>query len=309
MRRARWVVVLLIVLGTIAALPFVLPNYRVAFLQIMFMNVALASSWNIIAGYTGYVSFGHAAFFGVGAYTAALLIIRLGAHWVLAAVVGGLVAAAVALPLGFILLRLRGPYFAISMLGLAAAFEVVANTWFDVTRGGAGLNLPPTLNLVQVYFAMAIVMLVVVGLSYTIITSRYGLRLFAIRDDEQAAEVLGINTTVHKVSAFVLSAFFPGVLGGFYAWSLAYIDPNSVFRPILSIGMVIMAMFGGIGTVLGPILGGVLLTAISEGFWSRLPEFHRAAYGALIVVVVLFMPGGIVNVVRTRGWVPRTWRI
>jgi len=297
------------VLGTIAILPFVLPNYRIVFLQIMFMNVALASSWNIIAGYTGYVSFGHAAFFGLGAYTAALLIMRLGVHWPVAAIAGGVVAALVALPLGYILLRLRGPYFAISMLGLAAAFEVIANSWFDLTRGGAGLNLPPTLNLVQVYFAMAIAMLLVVGLSYRIVTSRYGLRLFAIRDDEQEAEVLGINTTLHKVSAFVLSAFFPGVLGGLYAWSLAYIDPNSVFRPILSISMVIMAMFGGIGTVIGPILGGVLLTAISEGLWSRLPLFHQAAYGALIVLVVLFMPGGIVNLFRSRGWVPRAWRI
>src|SRR5207249_7167403 len=254
----------------------------------------------------GYVSFGHAAFFGLGAYTASLLILKLDAHWLLASLAGGLLSALVALPLGLILLRLRGPYFAIAMLGLAAAFEVIANSWVNMTRGGAGLNLPPTLHLVQIYFAMGLAMLIVIGLSYRIITSRYGLRLFAIRDDEQAAEVLGINTTLHKVSAFVLSAFFPGLLGGFYAWSLAYIDPNSVFRPILSIGMVIMTMFGGIGTVAGPILGGVLLTVISEGLWSRLPVFHQAAYGALIVGVVLFLPGGIMNVARSRGWLRRT---
>lgn len=300
---------LAVALGLLAALPLVLPNYRTAFLVTTFMYVTLASSWNIIAGYTGYVSFGHAAFFGLGAYTAALLMLRLGAHWLLAALAGGAVAALIALPLGFILLRLRGPYFAISMLGLSAAFEVVANSWVSLTRGGAGLNLPPTLNLVQVYFAMGLAMVIVIGLSYRIATSRYGLRLFAIRDDEQAAEVLGISTTLHKVSAFVLSAFFPGVVGGFYAWNLAYIDPNSVFRPILSIGMVIMTMFGGIGTVAGPVVGGVLLTVMAEAFWARLPEFHRAGYGALIVIVVLFMPGGITNVLRARGWVPRGWRI
>jgi branched-chain amino acid transport system permease protein len=298
-----------VLLAVLAYLPWMLPNYRVAFLQIAFMNVVLASSWNIIAGYAGYASFGHAAFFGLGAYTAALLMLKLGVHWLVAAIAGGLLAALLAAPLGFILLRLRGPYFAISMLGLAAAFEVVANSWVTLTRGGAGLNLPPTLNLTQVYFAMGIAMVIVVSVSYRIATSRYGLRLFAIRDDEQAAEVLGINTTLHKVSAFVLSAFFPGVVGGFYAWALAYIDPNSVFRPILSIGMVIMAMFGGIGTVLGPIVGALLLTTISEGLWSRFPVFHQAAYGALIIVVVLFMPGGIVNLARTRGWVPRGWRI
>lgn len=308
MKLAVWASVIAVLL-VLAVLPFILPNYRTAFLLLTFMYVTLASSWNVIAGYTGYVSFGHAAFFGLGAYTAALLILKLGTHWLLASVAGGVVAALVAVPLGFILLRLRGPYFAIAMLGLSAAFEVVANSWVSLTRGGAGLNLPPALNLVQVYFAMGIAMAAVIGLSYRIVTSRYGLRLFAIRDDEQAAEVLGINTTLHKVSAFVVSAFFPGLVGGFYAWNLAYIDPNSVFRPILSIGMVIMTMFGGIGTVAGPVLGGVLLTVISEGLWSRLPEFHRAAYGVLIVVVVLSMPGGIMNLLRKRGVVPQSWRL
>jgi branched-chain amino acid transport system permease protein len=294
MRIAVWVG-LGVVLAVLAVLPFVLPNYRIAFLLLTFMYVTLASSWNILAGYTGYASFGHAAFFGLGAYTAALLITRLQVHWLLASLTGGLVAALLALPLGFILLRLRGPYFAISMLGLAAALEVIANSWVTLTRGGAGLNLPPALNLVQVYFAMGIAMVAVIALSYRIITSRYGLRLFALRDDEQAAEMLGIDTTLHKVSAFVISAFFPGVAGGFYAWNLAYIDPTSVFRPILSIGMVIMTMFGGIGTVAGPVIGAVLLTVLSEGLWARLPEFHRAAYGALIILVVLFVPGGIMG--------------
>src|SRR5207247_834414 len=124
--RVRVWVALGVSLAILALLPFVLPNYRVAFLQATFMNVALASSWNIIAGYTGYVSFGHAAFFGVGAYTASLLILRLGAHWLLAALVGGLLAAIIALPLGFILLRLRGPYFASAMLCVPASLGGIA---------------------------------------------------------------------------------------------------------------------------------------------------------------------------------------
>ena len=304
----RWGV-LGLVLAVLAILPFVLPNYRTALLLLTFMYITLASSWNIMAGYTGYVSFGHAAFFGLGAYTAALLIIRLGVPWVAAAFAGALVAALLALPLGFILLRLRGPYFTISMLGLAAALEVGANTWVALTRGGAGLNLPPAISLVQVYFAMGLAMLAVVALSYRIITSRYGLRLVAIREDEQAAEAMGINTTAHKVSAFVISAFFPGLVGGFYAWHLSYIDPNSVFRPILSVGMVIMTMFGGIGTVTGPVLGGALLSLFAEAFWARLPELHRGVYGALIVVVVLLLPGGIMNLLKSRGILPQNWRL
>jgi branched-chain amino acid transport system permease protein len=292
----------------LAVAPLALPNYRTTFLLLTFMYVTLASSWNIVSGYTGYVSFGHAAFFGLGAYTAALLMLRLGAHWLLASLAGAALATALAIPLGFILLRLRGPYFAISMLGLSAAFEVVANSWVTLTRGGAGLNLPPSLNLFQVYYAMGLSMLAVVLVSAWIITSRYGLRLLAIREDEGAAEAMGINTTAHKVSAFAISAFFPGLVGGFYAWHLAYIDPNSVFRPILSIGMVIMTMFGGIGTVSGPILGGFLLSLVAETFWAKLPELHRGVYGLLIVVVVLFMPGGIMNLLRSRGLLPRNWR-
>jgi len=195
------------------------------------------------------------------------------------------------------------------MLGFAAALEVSAGSWDAVTGGGKGINLPPSLNSIQVYFAMAVAMLLVIGLSYRILRSKYGLRLMAIREDEEAAEAMGINTTAHKVSAFVLSAFFPGVLGGIYAWHLAYIDPNSVFRPIISIGMVIMAMFGGVGTVIGPVIGGLLLTIVSETMWARFTEVHRGVYGLLIIVVVLLMPGGIVSLLRTRGIIPRTWRI
>jgi branched-chain amino acid transport system permease protein len=230
-------------------------------------------------------------------------------YWLLAAMAGGLAAAAVAIPLGWILLRLRGPYFAIAMLGFAAALEVITASWDALTGGGKGINLPPSLNLMQVYFAMAIAMLTVIGLSYRILTSRYGLRLMAIREDEEAAEAMGINTTAHKVSAFVISAFFPGVLGGIYAWHLAYIDPNSVFRPIISIGMVIMAMFGGVGTVLGPVIGGLILNILGEVLWARFTEVHRGIYGLMIIVVVLLMPGGLLSVLRTRGLIPRSWRL
>lgn len=299
---------ILVVVAALAGVPFVVSNYVTTFLLLSFMYIGLASSWNIISGYTGYISFGHAAFFGVGAYTAALLILRGGVHWVLASLVGGLVALLIALPLGYTLLRLRGPYFAISMLGLAAAFEVIANIWEPVTRGGAGLNLPPNANLTQNYYAMLVVMLAVIGLSYRIITTKHGWRLIAIREDEAAAGVMGINTTLYKVAAYAISAFFPGVFGGLYAWQLAYIDPNSVFRAILSVGMVIMTMFGGVGTVVGPIIGGILLSILSELFWARLPEFHQAAYGTLIILIVLVMPGGIMSLLKSRGLLPANWR-
>jgi branched-chain amino acid transport system permease protein len=300
---------LIVLLAALAVTPFVAPRYQTTFFMLTFMYITLATSWNIGCGYTGYFSFGHAAFFGLGAYATSLLIIHFQAHWVLAAVAGGLLAAAMAAPLGFILLRLRGPYFTIAMLGFAAALQVVALTWTPLTRGGSGLNLPPTLNLTQSYVAMGLSMVAAVVVSYLVITSRYGLRLVAIREDEGAADSMGINTTAHKVSAFVISAFFPGLVGGFYAWYLSYIDPASVFRPILSIGMVIMAMFGGAGTVTGPIIGAVLLTALAETFWARLPELHQGVYGALVIVVVLFLPGGLTKLLRSRGILPSNGRV
>ncbi len=309
MNRAQWGwIALAVIVAALVIAPFVLPAYRTTFLLFMFMYVTLASSWNIVSGYTGYVSFGHASFFGIGAYTAALLILRAGAHWLPASLAGAALAVVFALPLGFILLRLRGPYFAISMLGLSAALEMIALSWTPLTRGGAGLNLPPHQSAIEMYFAMGLAMTAVIILSRKIITSKFGLRLVALREDEIAAESLGINTTAHKVAAFAISAFFPALVGGFYAWYLSYIDPNSVFRPILSVGMVIMTMFGGIGTVLGPIIGAVFLNVISEIFWVQLPELHQAAFGGLIVLVILVMPGGVIRLLKDRGILPANWR-
>ncbi len=303
-----WAVVVLIVAG-IAVLPMVVPGYRITFLLFAFMNVALAASWNLISGFTGYVSFGHVAFFGLGAYAASLLITEAGVPWLVAAVAGGGTAALFALLLGAVLLRIKGPYFAIATLGLAEVLRVLAAAWVSVTGGGAGYYLPPKVQPVQVYYAMAGLMLAVVLLTRIIARSDFGLRLMSIREDEGAAEVMGINTTRHKIAAFMLSAVFPGVAGGLYAWQLSYIDPFSVFRPVLSVSMVIMTMFGGIGTVLGPVIGGISLSVLAEAFWARLPEFHQAAFGVLIVIVLLFMPGGIMALLRRRGIIPagRGW--
>lgn len=301
--------VIALILAGIAFVPLAVPGYRVTFLLFAFMNVALASSWNLISGFTGYVSFGHVAFFGLGAYTASLLITEAGVPWLLAALVGGILAAFFALFLGGMLLRLKGPYFAIATLGLAEVLRVMAAAWVSVTGGGAGYYLPPQVETVPVYYAMAGLMVLVILVTRAIARSDFGLRLLSVREDEGAAEVMGINTTRHKIAAFMLSAVFPGVAGGLYAWQLSYIDPFSVFRPVLSVSMVIMTMFGGMGTVLGPVIGGFTLSVLAEAFWARLPEFHQAAFGALIVVVLLFMPGGVMALLRRRGIVPpeRGW--
>jgi branched-chain amino acid transport system permease protein len=303
-----WSLLALLLTG-IAVAPLFLPTYRVLFLLLTFMYVTLAASWNLISGFTGYVSFGHVAFFGLGAYTAAILITQFAVPWLLAALSGGALATLFALLLGAVLLRIKGPYFAIATLGLAEVMRVSAAAWVSVTGGGSGYYLPPTMELNPLYYAMAALMLLVILVSRAVARSDFGLRLMSIREDERAAEVMGIDTTRHKIAAFMLSAFFPAVAGGFYAWQLSYIDPFSVFRPVMSVNMVIMTMLGGIGTVLGPVIGGVTLSVVAEAFWARLPELHQAASGILVVIILLFMPGGIANLLQKWGIMPnkRGW--
>ncbi len=288
------------------AWPFVAPPYLVVVGLLVLMYTTLAASWNLVSGYTGYLSFGHVAFFGVGAYTMALLVTRLQVHWLLASAAGGAAAVLLSLGVGLIALRLRGPYFAIATLGLAEALQIVAAAWEPVTRGGLGIYLPPVLDHTSVYLALAVMAVGVVALTYRLATSTFGLRLLAIREDEGALESLGVNVTRYKLSAFALSAFFPGVVGGVYAWFTSYVDPPSVFGLSITLRMIVMAMFGGAGTVLGPVIGGVALTLLQETLWTQFTSMHQALFGALIILLVVFMPGGVLALARRRGWLPRT---
>ncbi|MBI4307541.1 MAG: branched-chain amino acid ABC transporter permease [Chloroflexi bacterium] len=296
----------LLVVAAVAAVPRVAPAYTVSLLLLVFMYVALTVSWNIVSGYTGYVSFGHVAFFGVGAYTAALLITRSNAAWPLAALAGGVLAMVVAVPIGLVTLRLKGPYFAVATLGLVEVFQITATAWEPVTRGGKGIYLPPILDISAVYYAMALAALVAIALNFMVATSRFGLRLLTIREDEIAAEAMGINTTREKLLAFVLSTFLPGVVGGVYAWYVSYIDPDSVFSASVTIRIMAMAMVGGVGTVTGPVIGAALLSLVGEFLWARFLFLHQAFLGVAVILVVLFMPGGLMEVLRDRGIVPRT---
>jgi branched-chain amino acid transport system permease protein len=284
-------------------------GYLVTLLLLTFMYTALAASWNLISGFTGYVSFGHAAFFGIGAYAAGILLARRLLPWPAAALVAGLAAAALALLLGYPALRLRGPYFAIALLGLAETVRILVTVAEPLTGGGKGLTLPPTLNLVPTYYAMGLLAALVVGTTYVVATSPVGLRLLAIREDEVAAEVGGIRTTLHKLGALCVSAAFAGIAGGLYAWNIGYIDPVTVFASGITVRAIAMTMFGGQGTVWGPVIGAVVLTYTGEAFWARFPFLHTALFGAMIVAILLFLPGGVIARCQDRGWLPRSRRI
>jgi branched-chain amino acid transport system permease protein len=287
----------------LAVLPHGLSVYLRSFTMFTMMYVVLALSWNIISGFTGYTSFGHVAFYGIGAYVCAILVVDHKWPWIptlgLAAAVAGLIALAV----GYPVLRLKGPYFAIAMLGMAEGTRVVATVWDSLTHGGLGISFPSIENSLSTYYAMLVVMLVTIIVAYVVGHSRFGIRLNAIREDEVAAEALGINVTAYKLAAFALSAAFPAAAGGIQAYKVLYIDPPSVFFVQITIAMALMSMLGGKGTVVGPIVGAVLLYSAQELTWVNFPTAHLIAYGLFIVLVARFMPRGLMGFAIDRGWV------
>jgi len=271
----------------------------------LFMWIALAQSWNLISGLTGYVSFGHVVFFGTGAYTASLLV-NAGMPWPLACLSGGGAGALLALIIGWPCLRLKGPYFAIAMLGLNEVMRVIVSYAEGLTGGGNGLSLPTLDASRSIYYAMGLVAAAVTAVTYAIVTSRFGLRLMTIREDEVAAEAMGIDTLRYKIYAFMLSAIGPGIVGGLSARDQGYIEPISVFPLIMTITMIVMALFGGKGTIWGPVLGAVVLFIFQEAVWARFVYLHQLLFGAIIVAVVLLMPRGILGVLQQKYNLPRT---
>jgi branched-chain amino acid transport system permease protein len=298
------------VCGVAAALaPLVLAGYRLVFLLLLFLHVGLAYSWNLVSGFTGYISFGHVAFFGVGAYVVGILAGLHNWNWLIALPLAGAIVLVLSVPLGWLMLRLKGPYFAIGMLAVAQATALVATLWDGLTRGGLGIFVSTSYNVVSVYYGLLIVLAVVMGVTYWVDNSRFGLRLLSIREDESAAEAMGIDTTRDKIKAFAMSAFFPGLIGGMYAWYIGYIDPRSVFSLFFSVNMILMTLLGGAGTFLGPLIGGIAFTFVVESLWVRFPEYHLMSTGIAVVMIVLFIPNGIVALLKRRGWLTHRRRI
>ena len=297
---------LVALLVALAVYPTFATGYGVRAMLQVFMWIALAGSWNLISGLTGYVSFGHVAFFGMGAYAASVLIVKTGLAWPLAALAGGVAACVLAVVIGYPCLRLKGPYFAIAMLGLNEVLRALVSYFEGLTGGGSGLSLPTLYASVPIYYAMGLTAVVVTAMTYAIITSRFGLRLMTIREDEVAAEAMGINTARHKLYAFLLSAAAPGIAGALAARDQGYIEPISVFPLATTITMIVMVLFGGKGTVWGPVLGAVVLFVSQEIVWARFPYVHQLLFGAIIVAVVLLMPRGVLGILQIKYRLPRT---
>ena len=289
------------------ALPWLSPPvYFVSLLFIVFMYVVLAESWVLIGGFAGYLSFGHGAFLGIGAYTTALLMnhFHLSPLWVLiSALPAGAVAACIAAVIGYPALRLRGPYFALITLCFAFVMELVVKN-LDFLGGPEGLWLKAMgidVGLARgIFFEVMFVLMIVTVLTVRHIEySRFGVGLKAIKEDEEVAQTLCVHTPRVKLFAFVLSAFFPGIAGGLYAYYLSYIHPETVFNIDISILIVLMALFGGGGTYLGPLVGAISLSLINELLSAFLKaEYARVIYGLLFVVLILFLPEGVMSFFR-----------
>lgn len=297
-------VAVFLLLGAAAlAVPYLGSEYALSFTIQLLVFTILGYSWNLIGGYAGYTHFGQVCFFGLGGYTGALLI-QGGMAWYFAVPLAALAGILLAIPLGAAMLRLKGPYFAIGMFGLTRVLESFVLGFDSVTQGGTGLYLVPLSDLKPVYFALVgVAMLVMLG-TWRLDNSRLGLKLLAIREDEQAADALGVRTTRLKIGTFVVSAIAPAAVGALYAVYLGFIDPPTAFSPVMELTTIAIVLLGGMGTVLGPLVGAVVLSVVNELLWARFPEYYLAIVGVLILLAVLYMPRGIVNLAMKKGWLP-----
>ncbi len=284
--------------AALLALPFWVSSYWTRIATGALMWAGLACSWNVVGGYAGYVNFGHAAFFGVGAYSTAILM-GYEHEWpfVLTLPVGLAVAAALAAAIGAPTLRLRGAYFAIATWAFAEVLFELA-TILEITGGTGGLSLPPLLDERFFYYAMLAAAAATYALAYVLLErARFGYRLKALRDHEVAAETMGIDTTRVKVQAFALSAAIAAAFGSIYAYWVTFIDPPSVMGGDLTDQMVVMVLLGGLGHLWGPAIGAVVLYLVNRFFWATWGDTaaYIALLGLAIAAVVLFLPDGLVS--------------
>jgi branched-chain amino acid transport system permease protein len=337
--RARYLPLALITLsiGGLGILPlFVESTYALHMLILIFINVIIGSSWNILGGYTGQYSVGHAAYFGVGAYTTMILLqYRQVAPW-FGIWFGALAALITALIIGSICFRLRGPYFVLASIAVAEIFRASALNLKAITNGAEGIlvtELPPLTiggflitdweSKVPFYYTGLFFALVVITVSWLVLRSKLGYYFQAIREDQDAAHSLGINPTFYKNTALAISAIFTALAGGLYAMYVGFIDPSTVLSLDKSIQIVVVCIIGGVGTIFGPVIGAVLLVPLSEALRSNvitdaliraglvnkdspvgaflkenLAHAHVLIYGILVVIVILFMPEGVLGFFR-----------
>lgn len=322
-----WSVVFLVFLFT---LPLYIPSYNIYILNIIMVHIILAVGLNILVGYTGQISLGHAGFFAVGAYGTSLIMIHLHFPFLIAIILAALLAALLGFIIGLPALRLEGPYLAIATLGFGLTIMHIIGRW-DVFGGRMGITAPPldlgipgsAFSLVikgdaNIYYVILIITILLVVGARNLMKTRVGRAFIAIRDDDIAAEVMGVNLTAYKTLSFAVSAFYAGVAGGLYGFVVSFFDPFS-FNLILSIIFLVMIVVGGLGSVLGAVMGAALITylqfdllknvenlpylggvlaAISKRWFTMigLANFSSIALGLIMIIIVIFEPLGMFGI-------------
>ncbi len=300
--------ILLVLLGLLTI--FIRQPFYLNILVMTLFYAAASSAWNLVGGYAGQLSLGHAAFFGIGAYTSTLLYLNFDISPWLGLLIGGALAAAFAIGISYPCFRLRGPFFALSTIAFAEVMRILSLHFRDITKGGVGLMIPfkPGLanflfrdKAVYAFIAYAFLLLMT-GMALLIERSRAGYYLAALRDDEDAAEATGVNTSRYKLVVTMISAFFTAVAGTFYAQYLAFIDPDIVFSIHLSIQLAMISIIGGMGTIIGPILGSFILTPLDAFLRGWLGGLYAGlgfiVYGLILIFVVIYLPDGIIKWLR-----------
>ncbi len=328
--------ILVLVAGLLVVPRFVESTYLLHMMILIFINVTLGSAWNILGGYTGQYSVGHAAYFGVGAYAVMMLLQFKGVAPWWGMMVGAAAALTVAVIIGSICFRLRGPYFVLASIAVAEIFRVTAVQLKNFTNGAEGilvLDIPPLVvagrtvtdwySKVPFYYVGLVFAILIIFITWRVRESKLGYYFQAIREDQDAAHSLGINLTFFKNVALGISAVFTALAGGLYGVYVGFIDPTTVFPLDLSVQIVMICIIGGIGTISGPVIGALVLVPLSEVLRSNmltealikagivsaespvglfmkehLSQAHMLIYGVLVVIVILYMPQGVVGFVK-----------
>lgn len=291
----------LIALALLAILPLVgLSTYMMHIIILVVMWSIIGMAWNLLGGYCGQVSFGHAAYFGVGAYTAGILYSKLGASPWWGVPLSIIVVALFAFVLGYVVLRLRGPFFALATLASGEVMRVTTENWGDFTGGTLGILVQQRtwVEKTWYYYIILLIAALTFFLVKKLIESKLGYYFVAIREDQDAAESLGINTTLYKTVALCISGILTGIAGAFYTNYMGYIDPHVAFAlHDISIITIMIVMVGGVATYWGPFVGAVIMVLLAE--WVRsipgLGAAHQTLFGILLIVIIIFLPNGIVG--------------
>lgn len=299
--------VILAILGIVfLVFPLVIKSdYYQHLIIIALMWVVIGSSWNLLAGYTGQVSFGHAIFFGIGAYTAGILFSKFGISPWWGMLAGGIASMLIGLFVGWVCFRLRGPYFALATLAGGEIFRLIATNWESLTEGMVGILIIPSFESKLPYYYIALLLAAgCIFAIHVIMQSKWGYYFVSIRENQDAAESLGINTTLYKNVSLLVSSLFTGMAGAFYMNYMGFIDPQVVFSlHYISIMAILVGIVGGVATIMGPGVGAFVMVGVQETFRSAffgmapqwISEAHALVFGLLVIFVIMFLANGIVG--------------